>query len=112
MFNFFNMMGNYEDRKVDRFYNEDMTIDTAQVSDGRQPYETGIKHFRYNDNRWVIVESYDTKEEAQEGHNKWVEFMTSGSLPEYLRDCCNSEIAQFGDVVCGEDFSIFPLQAE
>ena len=32
-------------------------------------YETGICY----DNRWIIVERYDSKEEAEAGHSKWVE---------------------------------------
>jgi hypothetical protein len=108
MFNFFGMMGNYEDRKVDNFKNEDVEVDTCSVTDGEHDYETAVSHFQYNDKQWVIVESYDTKEEAQEGHNKWVEVMTSEKLPEYLKDCNNSGVSQLGDNLFGETWGIYP----
>ena len=106
MFNFFSMADNYEDRKVDRYEADGMIIDTASVTDGNQPYETGICHPEYNKGDWVIVEAYDTKEEAQAGHEKWVARMTSGNLPSSLRDCQNAGISQlFGD---DEQSLVFP----
>jgi len=97
MFNFMNMIANHEERCVDNFDNDVFIVDTALVSDGIKPYETGISHPLYNNEKWIIVESYDDKKTAQEGHNKWVEIMTSDKLPEYLEDCKNTEIAQFVD---------------
>lgn len=102
MFNFSSMADNYEDRKVDRYEADKMIIDTASVTDGNQPYETGICHPEYNNGDWVIVEAYDTKEEAQEGHNKWVARMTSGNLPSSLKDCQNSGVSQLLDLVDGK----------
>jgi len=110
MFNFFDMMNNYEDRKIDRFENKDVMVDTCSVSDGSHPYETAVQHIFYNNNVWIIVQAYDTKEEAQEGHNKWVKIMTSEPLPDYLMDCNNSGISQLADEICGEDFLRFPRQ--
>lgn len=105
MFNFFMDTDNYEERKVDRFEKDDLIIDTARRFDGRQPYETGIEHPEYNDGRWVIVEAYDTKEEAQVGHNAWVEKMTTLELPNILRDCQNAEISSFADAFgCDMEF--------
>ena len=61
--------GNYESRKVDRTVINDYTIDTAYSSD--YGYETAIWK---NDSDIAIVERYEDKSEAIEGHNKWVEF--------------------------------------
>ena len=61
--------GNYESRKVDRTVINDYTIDTAYTSD--YGYETAIWK---NDSAIAIVERYEDKSEAIEGHNKWVEF--------------------------------------
>ena len=98
MFDFFMDAFNYDQRVVDRYEEGEVVVDTASVSDGSQPYETGICHPEYNDGDWVIVEAYDTKEEAQEGHIKWVYKMTDKNLPTRLTDCCNAGIAQlFGD---------------
>jgi hypothetical protein len=108
MFSFFNMCNNYKDRKVARFENEDLMIDTCSVTDGKQQYETAVQHYQYNNNDMVIVQAYDTKEEALKGHNEWVQLMTSDKLPEYLRDCGNSEISQFIEEAFDDSAMIFP----
>lgn len=98
MFDFLLMADNYEDRAVDRFESEDMIIDTCFCNDGKLPYETAVQHKEYNDNKWIIVENYPDKEQAQKGHDKWVAIMTSKELPEFLQDCQNAEISEFLDV--------------
>ena len=59
-----------QERLVDNTKINNYTIDTCFCNDTNK-YETAIKKF---DNAWVIVEEYDTKEQSQEGHKKWVEF--------------------------------------
>jgi len=99
MFNFLSMANDYSDRAVDRYEADGMIIDTAYVTDGDKSYETGICHPEYNKGNWVIVEAYDTKDEAKEGHSKWVAKMTSANLPASLKYCQNAGISQlFGDV--------------
>ena len=93
MFEFLNDMENYESRCVDRFETDWGFISTARVSDGQKPFETGVKHNRYHDNRLTIVEAYDTVEEAKAGHERWVSTMTAAELPESLTDCENAECA-------------------
>lgn len=85
---------NYESRKVSHSEIGDAVIDTTAVSDGSQSFETGVKHPEFNDGKWIIVEAYDTKEEAQRGHECWVVTITE-NLPDQLTDCQNSEISQF-----------------
>lgn len=109
MFNFLNMLDNYDDRKVNRFENEDMIIDTCGVTDGDNPYETAIAHFLYDDKNWIIVESYETIDEAKKGHEKWVKLMIENP-PEYLRDCCNSAISKFVERFGDETILIFYRQ--
>lgn len=94
MFDFFLMADNYEDRVVANFTDGVLTVDTTYVNDGAHPYETGIEHPQYNEGDWVIVEAYDTKEDAQAGHDKWVVTMTADDLPPLLTDCANAEIGQ------------------
>jgi hypothetical protein len=89
----FDMMGNYESRKVDNFTNDKLQVDTCAVTDSDEPFETGIAHPAYNDGKWVIVEMYNSAEEAQIGHDKWVATMTAGPLPSTLVDVSTSEIA-------------------
>ena len=98
MFNFYQMAGNHEERKVDNFKLGNLVIDTCYVTDGDKDYETAVSHPNYNKSKWIIVESYDTKKEAQIGHNKWKKIMTSDNLPDKLIDCLNDETSQFADL--------------
>lgn len=82
-------MGNYEDRKVGKYKTDDVTISTCYVSDGVKSYETAVQHDSYNNGNWIIVENYDTKEEAADGHERWINVMSREDLPEVLEDCCN-----------------------
>lgn len=101
LFGFFNMMDNYEERKVKNYTSDDLNIDTCAVSDSDKPYETGIQHPLYNEGKWVIVELYDTKEEAEVGHDKWVKIMTKNELPEVLKDVGTCVIAKLRDTYNG-----------
>lgn len=95
LFGFLNDLNNYEDRKVENTEIPSGIVDTAAVSDGLQPYETGICSEYYNSGRWVIVEAYDTIELAKEGHAKWVKKLSVpyDHLPEELCDCMNASLA-------------------
>lgn len=68
-------------------------ISTAKVNDGRKLFETAVKHQDFNDGEMVIVACYDTKKEAQTGHDKWITKMENP--PKELIDIANSEISQF-----------------
>ena len=82
----------YEDRKVDRYEGDGFTIDTCSVVDAPKSFETGIRHPRYKGtDDWMIVEYYDTREEAQAGHDKWVKQMTDETLPPYIDDIAADE---------------------
>lgn len=104
MFEFLFMADNYEQRKVGRWNSPDgkRLVSTAEVNDGSKPYETAFMHPDYNKGSMVIVENYDTKEQASAGHERWVKVMTKGPLPKVLKDCNNAEIAQLG-AACGID---------
>lgn len=74
----------YEERLVENTKIKGYTIDTTLASDIGKPYETAIKH---EDGKWVIVEDYYTKEQAQKGHTKWVrKVMKQGFSVKKLRD--------------------------
>ena len=103
MFDFLDMISNYESRAIDRYEDDSLIIDTCSVTDANQPYETGICHPAYNNGDWVIVEMYDTREEAQAGHDRWVKTMTMKDLPKALRDCGSATIAQLVDIACPGD---------
>jgi hypothetical protein len=98
MFDYFNMMGNYEQRKVENTIINGTVIDTCRVTDSSQPYETGIQNPLYHDGDWVIVEMYSTEEAARKGHAKWVKKF-SNKLPESLVDVGTSTIAQLLEAV-------------
>jgi len=107
MFDFLDMVGNYEQRKVENTKVNGAIIDTAAVNDSSQPYETGIMHPSYNSNNWIIVELYPNKKKAQEGHQRWVKEFTSNSLPEELRDVNTCEIGGFVNAIGGQSNGIF-----
>ena len=87
-------MAPYIERKVDRYEAKDLIVDTCQVTDADKNYETGISHREYNESKWIIVELYNTSEEAQKGHKKWVKKMTSKSLPKELIDVSTCDSAK------------------
>lgn len=72
-FNFLNMAGNYEDRKIGRVMpgeNNGVGVSTCSVTDmDEYQYETALLTAQGA----VPVERYLTKEEAILGHKKWVE---------------------------------------
>lgn len=96
------MLLNYDDRKVERFEKGTLIVDTCAVSDSAQPYETGIKHSSYNEGKWIIVQLYDSVNEAKKGHKQWVKRMTSKSLPKELKDVSSASITEFVDAVKGQ----------
>ena len=75
MFDFFDMAGTYEERNVDNYSCEKFTVDTSLVTDNNPPYETAIKHQDFNYGGWITVEHYASKEDAQVGHDKWVNIL-------------------------------------
>lgn len=97
MFDFLEMCGNYKERVVANDIINGVTIDTAAETDSDQPYETGINGKMYNGNEWVIVELYDTKEEAINGHKKWVELFKK-EFPETLTDVSSSTICKLANL--------------
>lgn len=58
---------NYWRNDVFREEFDNITIDTCNTPD--DGWETGIER---DGNPWVIVQYYDSREEAQKGHNEWV----------------------------------------
>lgn len=107
MFSFLQDFGNYEQRKIDRYEKNGLIVDTAAVSDGVHPYETGVCHPEYNLGKWVIVQAYDTQEESYTGHDTWIKRMTTEPLPEYLRDCANAIVSSMLEST-SEDAMLFP----
>ena len=87
MLNLFSMMGNYEDRKVDRFENDLFIVDTALVTDRGLSYETAIAHKDFNGGEWIVLGWRSTKEEAQKFHDEMVEhFLTNGDTILSVKD--------------------------
>jgi hypothetical protein len=90
------MLGNYEDRKIENTETEDFVVDTCAITDDPTAnYETGIKSRFYNDGKWIIVETYQTGDEALAGHRRWVAEMKR--KPAKLVDIGNANIRQLAD---------------
>ena len=100
---FLSMMDNYDERKVANYDGGVVYVDTCAVNDSAQPYETAVAHPSYNGGDLVIVELYETKEDAQTGHDKWVAIMTAETLPQSLRDVSSAVVAELCDV-CGDEW--------
>lgn len=101
MFDFMSMAGNYEDRKVARDELEWGFVSTAEVNDGVKPFETAVRSKLYarvdkpyQTDDMIIVEAYQSREEAAAGHTRWVAAMTGDNPPKELVDCCNSGVGQ------------------
>ncbi len=95
------MSGNYEQRAVARheFDEGRSVLDTAAVS-GRQPYETGLCSELYpGSEHWIILEGYDTREEAAAGHARWLALFLSDTPPAFIMDCNNSGLLDDEDLV-------------
>ena len=89
----------------DVFGKQGLIIDTCGgMSDSLHNYETAVQHPEYNDGKWIIVESYDTEEDAHNGHEKWVKIMTSDFLPAELKDVSTATIALLCDEFGGNAF--------
>lgn len=100
MFEFLQDIGNYEERKVARFENESgLLVSTVRVRDSKQPYETAVQYPEYKEGKLVIVATYDTKEQAKNGHEEWVKKMTAEVLPDYLMDVSTAGVAEFCDAL-------------
>ena len=107
MFGFTDMMGTYEQRKVANTVINGVTVDTCSVTDSTKPFETAIEGSMYNNNKWVIVEEYATREEAQKGHDNWVKkFSDLKNFPQTLEDVSSCEIKQFINALTGESKTI------
>lgn len=104
---FLSMADNYESRKIDRYDGDNFFISTAEVTDTDHPYETAIKHPDYNNNSIVIVEMYDTRQEAEEGHKKWITTMTADDLPKQLCDVSSAWVADFLDEIDGDGWRVY-----
>lgn len=86
----------YPRRVVAHYENPEsgLLISTASVTDGFKPFETGVTHPRYNSGKWMIVEAYETEEQAESGHYRWLKRMTGDGLPEVIPDAVNCVAAQ------------------
>jgi hypothetical protein len=88
MFDFLDMEGTHEQRKIANYKKDGVELDTCSVTDyPDKPYETGLLHPKYNRGNWIIVEAYKTEEKARAGHDKWVKLFESGKLPKEIKDC-------------------------
>ena len=96
----------YEERVVARYDTDTLLVDTAAVGDANRPFETAIKSPEYNDDKWIVVEAYDTRHDAVAGHDRWVATMKTEPLPPSLTDCANSpwaeSIREFGGTLTFE----------
>lgn len=93
----------------DIFGRRGMVVDTCGgINDSKHEYETAVAHPSYNDGKWIVVEGYDTEEEARDGHEKWVKIMTAESLPSILNDVSTATTAKICEEFNGKSFRCNP----
>jgi hypothetical protein len=85
-------------QKIARFDDGDLFVSTILANDTGK-YETGISHEVYNP-KIVIVEEYETEEQAIAGHAKWLKVMQENPAKE-LTDVSSALIAQLLSMVQG-----------
>jgi hypothetical protein len=81
---------NYKERLVARDDKLDpdeipFILDTVAVDDREWAYETAIQHPKFNDNEWIVIRGYDTKEEAKEGHEELITHYLM-NRPAFIKD--------------------------
>lgn len=77
--------GQFEEHDIiGRLETDDLTIDTCWAPD-QQHFETGVLDGRYDDD-YIIVERYDDRAGATDGHERWVKALTTGTPPAQLQD--------------------------
>jgi len=92
------MMLTQDERKIARHTIGDepfvaLVVDTCEVLDSPgRPYETAVSHVDYNPSQWCIVETYTTREEAEAGHQRWIERMIGTEPPDVLVDARLAEV--------------------
>ena len=89
----FSWLSTRTQEKVGRYEHDHLIIDTCSVPDGDRDYETAVSSPEYNSGQWVVVEAYNTFEDAKKGHESWVEKMQNNPPPK-LVDCGNSYISK------------------
>ncbi len=89
--------GTAEQRRVAVYQKGDILVSTMRVVDSQQPFETAVEHPEYNGGDIIIVEMYQTREDAAAGHKRWLKTMTSGNLPNEIVDKSTSSIALLCD---------------
>lgn len=85
IFGILTMTGNYEERLVDNTKRGDFEVDTVYVTDRAWDYETAVRHKKFNDNNWIVVEGVNDIEKAYDIHKKWVTIMENN--PNKIHDC-------------------------
>ncbi len=66
----------WENRRVSTTLVDDWKVDTSYTPDTKC-FETGIKHPLFNHGEWIIVDEYETREEAVRRHKEWVKHMST-----------------------------------
>lgn len=84
-------------------------VDTCAVIDADHPWETGVRHVKFNGAECIIVEEYDSPEAARTGHDKWVAFMQKGT-PAVLVDVSTSKVSKLMDANGGPGWRAIPCQ--
>ena len=101
--NFFDQPLPLSQRMVGRHEDGDLLVSTVRVFDTSMPYETAVLHPQYNEGALVIVQTYDSREHAEEGHAHWIKVMTTDPIPDSLQDKSLFWACELQDIIKGTD---------
>ena len=76
----FDMIGNYEERLIGNDKVNGFEVDTVRVTDTGYYAETAIRHPELDDGYWIIVQEYETHEQAEKGHERWVDMLENEKI--------------------------------
>lgn len=74
------MIGNYEERLIGNDKVNGFEVDTVRVTDTGYYAETAIRHPELDDGYWIIVQEYETHEQAEKGHERWVDMLENEKI--------------------------------
>mgnify|MGYP001606919305 CR=1 FL=1 len=82
---------NYAERCVANTVKNEFEVDTTYEQDTGY-FELAFSSPHYNDNYWIVVSEYATREEALIAHNEFVSLLDENGLPEAIKDIHCDEV--------------------
>lgn len=86
MFDWLDMLKNYEERVVANTEKDGWVLDTCEVTDRPWTFETAFRHPDYHNGMWIIIATAEGRDRAKVVHDTLVDFFSRNGLPRTLTD--------------------------